>query len=210
MFYNSILNDKEIQKRFKEIDENDKSDSNHGMRHALNVVKNVEKLSNILNVDKVTEDYLKIAAYVHDLGQKYGKDEHVSKSVLIAQEVLKDRIDAIWYKKIIKAIKLHHEKDYISSLDLFEHILLFADKMDFASDRIVEEYSNKASKNYYIQSNIESVDYLIDNNIFIVQIKLKNNLTEDEFKTWNFYSKIKKRIEEFAYKLDLDYKIIYI
>lgn len=68
MNYLEIYNDQYIWNQFYEIDKSNKVYKNHGLKHALNVVSNIEELSKILNISNDELKYLKIAGYLHDIG----------------------------------------------------------------------------------------------------------------------------------------------
>lgn len=202
MNYLDIFNDKIILKKFDLIDKNNNNSFNHGLQHAQNVIDIMKKLVKLLKIGKVEENYLLIACALHDIGQLDGKENHFVRSKEYAKDYLKGRLDQEWYEKILLAIENHHEKEKIDDLTLFEHLVLFADKMDFSYKRL--------AKNYF-QNNFEkhilNVDFAIKNNIFKVIIKTDQSITESDFKTWNYYSKIAERIKQFARKLKMDYEI---
>ncbi|MBQ7105540.1 MAG: HD domain-containing protein [Bacilli bacterium] len=200
MTYESVKKDENILKILKEID---KQHSNiyHGMNHTLNVINNINKLCSLLNISKHENDLLKIAGLLHDIGHQTGKENHEIKSYEFAKDYLKNKINENDYLKIINAINKHHEKENIANLTLFEHILLFADKMDFSYTRINSELNE-----YTLEKDILEINFEIKENYFITSIKT-NKLNIKDFKNWPYYTKVKKRIEEFARKLKKEPKI---
>lgn len=206
MKYTDLINDKEIKKIFFKIDDNTDNQVIHGEQHALNVVDYTQKISRLLKIDDETQEYLKIAAYLHDIGHQYGKDNHPINSKIFANKYLKDKIDEKWLKRILSAIEKHHEHKKINELDLFEHILLFADKMDFSYKRLNKKYLEIHQSEYLLEKDIININFDIKNNTFIILIKTKN-LSLNKFQKWSFYNKTIKRIEEFANKINMNYEI---
>lgn len=207
MNYLEIYNDQYIRNQFYEIDKSNKVYKNHGLKHALTVVSNIEKLSKILNVSTEELNYLKIAGYLHDIGRSITKEayEHDIKGSEFINNYLTNKIDKEWLKRISSTVEKHHTNENLENLNLFEHIVLFADKMDFSIARVED---NEISE--YFEKNIKSVDFEIDKNYIYVVIQLINNKTEEDFMNWDPSNKIIKRIKEFADKLDRKYKINFI
>lgn len=203
MTYKDILNDKKILDIYNEIDKKNISPIIHGKQHVLNVIDNLEKLSKVIYIDNKDLELLKIAITLHDIGHIYEKDIHPIKSYEFAKEYLQDKINTDDLEKIISAIKNHHEKENINNITLFEHILLFIDKMDFTNKRL---NLNHKTKEYLIESDILDINFETDNNFFYVIIKT-NNIAIDKLKYWDYYPKIVKRINEFAHKLNKNYEI---
>lgn len=207
MNYLEIYNDQYIRNQFYEIDKSNRVYKNHGLKHALNVVSNIEKLSKILNISNEELKYLKIAGYLHDIGRSITKEtrDHDIKGAEFINDYLTNKIDKNWLGKISSAVEKHHTYDNLETLSLFEHIILFADKMDFSTARVEENETKE-----YFEKNIQSIDFKIDENYIYVIIQLINYKTKEDFMNWDPSNKIIKRIKEFADKLDRKYKINFI
>lgn len=207
MNYLEIYNDQYIRNQFYEIDKSNKVYKNHGLKHALNVVSNIEKLSKILNISNEELNYLKIAGYLHDIGRSITKEtrDHDIKGAEFINNYLTNKIDKNWLDKISSAVEKHHTYDNLETLSLFEYIILFADKMDFSTTRVEENETKE-----YFEKNIQSIDFKIDENYIYVIIQLINYKTKEDFMNWDPSNKIIKRIKEFADKLDRKYKINFI
>ena len=87
------------------------------------------------------------------------------------------------------AIEKHHEKENVNSLSLFEHILLFSDKMDFS-------YKRLKVKDECFESNILDIDFEIVNNKFILECRCIRSFSDDELSKSEKYQKILKRVQE--------------
>ena len=198
MTYKDILQDQEILDIYDEIDKNNTSTIYHGKNHVLNVLDNLDKLNNLLNIEKHDLELLKIAITLHDIGHSYGEKEHYKKSEELARKYLKNKINNHDLEKILSAIKKHHEKENIKDLSIFEHLLLFSDKMDFTYKRL---NPNHKTREYLLESDILDINFNLENDNFIVNIKT-TNIDTDKLKFWPYYSKITKSIDEFADKIN--------
>ena len=194
-----MISDTSINELFEKIDSRDDV-YNHGMKHALNVVDNIEKLGKLLNINSEELNYLKIAGYLHDIGRVDNDENHQVFSKNFVFNYLNSKIDSVWLDKILLAIEKHHEKENVSNLSLFEHILLFADKMDFS-------YKRLKVKEECFENNILDIDFMIVDNKFILECRCIRLFLQDELMNSVKYQKIIKRIQEFSSKLNLGYEI---
>ena len=199
MKYIDLISDTSINELFEKIDYRDDV-YNHGMKHALNVVDNIEKLGKLLNINSEELNYLKIAGYLHDIGRADNDENHQVFSKNFVFNYLNSKIDSVWLDKILLAIEKHHEKENVSNLSLFEHILLFADKMDFS-------YKRLKVKEECFENNILDIDFMIVDNKFILECRCIRPFLQDELMNSIKYQKIIKRVQEFSSKLNLDYEI---
>ena len=206
MNYKELLNDSIIVGEFDKIDQHHDNRFDHGKKHAENVMNNVIKLANVLGLGETEINYLCIACLLHDLGQLGGSENHYLRSKEFAEVYLKDKISKNWLDKIILAVENHHEKQNVDNLSLFEHLVLFADKMDFTNKRLDYGYINKAKEECF-EIHIINVDFKVENDVLSVIISTDGKIAEKDFVEWDYYPKILKRIEEFASKLKLKYSI---
>lgn len=86
---------------------------------------------------------------------------------------------------------------------VFEHILLFADKLDVTKVRQNKKYTSKNNQDNYIET-IEEVNFKIEGKNFIVEI-IKNK--EKNLKEWDYFKKMEERVIEFANKINKTGKI---
>lgn len=75
-----LLLNKELKQKLEEIDKICPSEISHGYQHAKNVIENIKKLAKLLEIEETITDYLIIAGYLHDLGQKEGPKDHTIRS----------------------------------------------------------------------------------------------------------------------------------
>lgn len=207
MNYKDLVADSRLKEILATIDNNNDNQMNHGFQHTVNVVENIEKLGNILKIDNKTLEHLKMAGYLHDIGQITPTNNHSLEGSKMAMNYLSGKMDKKSYNKILAAIKHHHEKERIKELPLFEHIVLFADKMDFTYKRLDKNYCKKHPEIDYVENYILEVNFEIEKTKFIVLIKVQDKVAINKIETWEYYPKIKRRIGEFANKLSKEYQI---
>ncbi len=205
MLYNDILLDTKLIDYLKTIDEKHDANVFHGLNHALGVVHNAELLGVLLQLDDETINCLKIAALLHDTGMIDGKDNHPLKGAQFAYKYLAGKIDDKWVNTIYNAILHHHEKEDITSLPLFEHILLYADKSDVTKKRIDDIYCEKNNLPLPFGAYITDLKYEIVDKTFILTYYLSEAKKID---TWDYFIKLDKRTKEFADKLGLAKAVI--
>ena len=75
--------------------------------------------------------------------------------------------------------------------------------MDFTYKRL---NPNHKTREYLLESDILDINFNLENDNFIVNIKT-TNIDTDKLKYWPYYSKITKRIDEFADKINKKSKI---
>ncbi|MCX8074196.1 MAG: HD domain-containing protein [Clostridia bacterium] len=202
--YKQILEDQEIIDELRKIDDHSNSSYNHGIRHAKHVVDIMKKLIVLLNIEKPESEYLLIACTLHDIGQVYGSDNHSMKSREFAQKYLKNKVDEQWISKILSSLETHHQRENLDNLPLFNHLVLFADKIDFTCRRLEKGITDA------FENHITGVDFKIENNIFKVMITSDKEVTAINFLNDFEYSiKIIDRIQQFASKLKLSYEIFF-
>lgn len=205
MKYEDILKDEVIINKLKEIDANNTGKVLHGIKHAEGVIINVTKMCQLLNINDKDTNLLKMAALLHDIGQIYGNAKHCEKGYEFVNEYFKNKLNKEDLNKISLAILHHHDKEEISSMSLFNHILLICDKLDFGHSRINPFYLEKNPDD--VACLIDRVDFEISENIFKVNIYLYKDIDKE---VWEYYPKIKGRIKEFAKKINKDDEIEFI
>ena len=63
----------------------------HNFDHTLEVVHNVKEIATAVNLNKIDTETVMIAAWFHDTGYLFTRDEHEERSVLIATDFLHDQ-----------------------------------------------------------------------------------------------------------------------
>lgn len=105
----------------------DLDDPVHGIEHMRGVVDNTITLLN--NQNEADKEVCILSAYWHDVGRKYGKEDHELKSAeMLKQELMSLNYDNDFIEKCYKAIYKHGEKTIPDTLEGI--IVRDADKLD--------------------------------------------------------------------------------
>ena len=154
-----ILNDKKIAAFYHEVDKQNKVPFSHGHKHVRNVYHIMEKLCDAFHISNMEREALLIAAALHDVGQVTGRDNHGFKSMEFSREYLLQYKDELgeYYDLILLAIEHHSSKDDMQEYPLFVQMLRFADKMDFTSERLEDNYRDRFD--YFISEDISDVNF---------------------------------------------------
>jgi len=183
---NDIFCDKTVVNEYRKIDANNAVPFNHGLKHVRNVVKIMEKLTDTVGITGEDREDLLLAAFLHDVGQADGREEHGLKGARIARLVLRG-ISKIRINKIVNGIEFHDQTDNQSELTLFTNLLSFADKMDFTRERFddnwqertPEWYKKNLGKNIY--EHILNVNFEKNGKYFKVLIITDGSLAKADF-----------------------------
>ena len=181
-----IFCNQSIVDEYHKIDKNNAVPFNHGLKHVQNVVKIMQKLTDAVGITGDDQADLLIAAFLHDVGQADGRNEHGPKGAKIAQTVLCDISDDR-LSKILDGIELHDQIENQDDLTLFTNLLSFADKMDFTRDRLDNNweertpdwYKKNLGKNIY--EHILSVDFKKEGGFLKVLITTDGSLELADF-----------------------------
>lgn len=181
IFLNKIIIDE-----YHKIDENNAVPFNHGLKHVQNVVKIMGKLTDVIGITGEDREDLLLAAFLHDVGQADGRNDHGLKGAKIARSVLVD-ISEERLNKIMDGIKLHDQTENKNELPLFTNLLSFADKMDFTrnrfddnwQERTPEWYKKNLGKNIY--EHILSVGFEKNDGYLKVLIVTDGSLEKADF-----------------------------
>ena len=164
MFYEDIIEDKEINEYIKYSDEclKNMGFTEHGLAHVKKVVNSVEYILSQLNYDEHTIELGKIAGYVHDIGNCVNRHHHSHSSALMAQRLLHDRnFPLMDIAKISYAVGNHDEGDGTPA-DPLSAALIIADKADVRRSRVrkfsVSDFDIHDKVNYAISNANLTVD----------------------------------------------------
>ena len=199
--YKDILENDFIKNEYNKIDSINPYPFNHGLRHVKNVCSIMDKLCDILKIEKERKKALLIACALHDVGQYDGREKHGLKARIIAEKLFdKELKNSKYYKDICLAIEEHDSKCDIK-YSLFTILVQFSDKMDFTKNRLESWYKEKYG--YRMWEDANSVDYIYDEKYFGINI-LTNKIDNIIVKFFNesFTVKIINAVVVLANKLN--------
>lgn len=145
MNYKDIKNNKEVIALLDKGSKNLRTMgyTDHSSVHCEQVAKRAASILEELKYDKHMVELVKIAGYLHDIGNAINRSHHAEYGAILANDILKntdisteDRID------IISAIG-NHDESTGGANDVISAALIIADKSDVRRDRVIEKDKSK-------------------------------------------------------------------
>lgn len=145
MNYKDIKNNKEVIALLDKGSKNLRTMgyTDHSSVHCEQVAKRAASILEELKYDKHMVELVKIAGYLHDIGNAINRTHHAEYGAILANDILKntdisteDRID------IISAIG-NHDESTGGANDVISAALIIADKSDVRRDRVIEKDKSK-------------------------------------------------------------------
>ena len=194
--FEQISNDPYILDIYEDIKSNIDPNGHaiHSLDHIHNVVSLVEKFLKLLEFDESTIERAKIAAFLHDIGMKYGKENHAQKSYEIAREYFVDKmINTGNNDEVLTAIK-HHSEGLED--DIVTSALMLADKLDVKYSRVTNlgKRVHGIRQYYYIHNVVVMINSTSLKIMFLVDEKANKKELEDYY----FTAKIFRAVNQFA------------
>lgn len=159
MNFKDIKNNKEVIVLLEKGNQNLKKlgYTEHSMVHCELVAKRAASILEELKYDKHTVELVKIAGYLHDIGNAINRRHHAENGAILANEILRgmnmpveDRVD------IISAIG-NHDESTGGANDVISAALIIADKSDVRRERVNEkdksQYDIHDKVNYAVTSS---------------------------------------------------------
>ncbi|MBQ7308302.1 MAG: HD domain-containing protein [Clostridia bacterium] len=203
--YKEILNDTQIINIYNTIKQDKILWGDHSLLHINSVLKNIDKICQIFNIDQKTKELVLIAGVLHDTGVLQGKKGHAERSFEFAKQYLQKfkEISENDKKIILFAIKNHSEIS--SEHNLETKILVLADKCDITKTRVTQAGMNILGMREY--SNINSVDIDIKDNVLVISIHTEPQFNKKEFLEFYFTETLNNAVKNITQSFDLDFKI---
>ncbi|MBQ4428369.1 MAG: HD domain-containing protein [Clostridia bacterium] len=138
MKYGDITNNKEIQKYYEKGNAilAELGYTDHSVAHTTMVAKKAAEILTAFNYDKHDIELVKIAGFLHDIGNVINRSHHAEYGALLANEILKEEDLSIADRvQIVSAIANHDESTGVVS-DPITAALIIADKTDVRRTRV--------------------------------------------------------------------------
>ena len=138
MKYGDITNNKEIQKYYEKGNAilAKLGYTDHSVAHTTMVAKKAAEILTAFNFDKHDIELVKIAGYLHDIGNVINRSHHAEYGALLANEILKEEDLSISDRvQIVSAIANHDESTGVAT-DPITAALIIADKTDVRRSRV--------------------------------------------------------------------------
>jgi metal-dependent HD superfamily phosphatase/phosphodiesterase len=136
--YNKIKNDEKIKTYINKADESLKliGYTEHSFAHLGKVAEVSSFILKTLGYDEKTIETVKIASYLHDIGNLVNRIEHAQSGAIMAFKILTDmNIDADIIADVVTAIG-NHDEGTANTLNPISAALILADKADVRRSRV--------------------------------------------------------------------------
>ena len=164
MKYKDIKENEEVQTLISKGNENlgILGYTDHSEVHAALVAERAASILEILGYKKKQIELVKVAAYMHDIGNAINRSRHAEYGSLLANDILKetgmDRQDRL---TVVSAIA-HHDESTGGATDVISAALIIADKTDVRRNRVRQK--PKASFDVHDRVNyaVTKTDLIVD------------------------------------------------
>lgn len=136
--YNLIRNDEKIKTYINKADESLKliGYTEHSFAHITKVAEVSSFILKTLGYDDKTIEIVKIAAYLHDIGNLINRIEHAQSGAIMAFKILTDlNVDADVIADVVTAIG-NHDEGTANTLNPISAALILGDKSDVRRSRV--------------------------------------------------------------------------
>lgn len=136
--YNLIRNDEKIKTYINKADESLKliGYTEHSFAHITKVAEVSSFILETLGYDDKTIETVKIAAYLHDIGNLVNRIEHAQSGAIMAFKILTDlNVDADVIADVVTAIG-NHDEGTANTLNPISAALILGDKSDVRRSRV--------------------------------------------------------------------------
>lgn len=147
----------------------------HSIRHITIVSNRAAEVLQKLNYDEHRIELVKIAGYMHDIGNVVNRTDHAHSGAILAYQILKDMgMDMSDRTDIMMAIGNHDEATGTAVSDISAALIL-ADKSDVHRDRVVNKNMSTFDKHDKVNYAVTNADFKMD----VEDKKITLNLTID-------------------------------
>ena len=205
MKHTQILNDKKIIDIYNTIKQDKILWGDHSLIHINAVLKNINTICDLFNVNDRKRELILIAGVLHDTGVLQGKNEHASRSFLFASEYLKECKTLLEEEKDIALNAIKNHSTISEDHNLETKILVLADKCDITKTRVTKAGKKQLGMREY--QNINQVEIKTEDNFLKVILNVTKNFNKEEFNNFYFTDTLLRAIKSLAKNYDLSYKL---
>lgn len=108
----------------------------HSRKHAAKVSETAGRILKELGYGKHVIELVKIAGYMHDIGNSVNRHDHPHSGALLAYGILKERGMSLSDAMTVMTAIGHHDEDTGAAVDAVSAALILADKTDVRRNRV--------------------------------------------------------------------------
>jgi metal-dependent HD superfamily phosphatase/phosphodiesterase len=164
MKYKEIKDNEEVQALIAKGNENlgVLGFTDHSEMHASLVAERAAEILGSLGYKKKQIELVKVAAYMHDIGNAINRSRHAEYGAILANDLLKQKNIDIQERLTIVSAIAHHDESTGGATDVISAALIIADKTDVRRNRVRQK--PKASFDVHDRVNyaVTRTDLVID------------------------------------------------
>ena len=164
MKYKEIKDNEEVQALIAKGNENlgVLGFTDHSEIHASLVAERAAEILGSLGYKKKQIELVKVAAYMHDIGNAINRSRHAEYCAILANDLLKQKNIDIQERLTIVSAIAHHDESTGGATDVISAALIIADKTDVRRNRVRQK--PKASFDVHDRVNyaVTRTDLVID------------------------------------------------
>ena len=136
--------------------------TDHSEVHAASVAERAASILEILGYKKKQIELVKVAAFMHDIGNAINRSRHAEYGSLLANDILKktgmDRQERL---TVVSAIA-HHDESTGGATDVISAALIIADKTDVRRNRVRQKPKANFDVHDRVNYAVTKTDLIID------------------------------------------------
>ncbi|MDD4028445.1 MAG: HD domain-containing protein [Caldisericia bacterium] len=137
--------------------------TDHGMNHIEMVTKRALMIADKLTFTDEEKELVGIAAYMHDIGNITGRQNHSIAGSIMAFQLLRElHMDITHISKIMTAIA-NHDENNSEITDTISAVLIIADKSDVRQSRVREKNRQKFDIHDRVNFAVQSSSLIVIN-----------------------------------------------
>jgi metal-dependent HD superfamily phosphatase/phosphodiesterase len=164
MKYKEIKDNEEVQALIAKGNENlgVLGFTDHSEMHASLVAERAAEILGSLGYKKKQIELVKVAAYMHDIGNAINRSRHAEYGAILANDLLKQKNIDIQERLTVVSAIAHHDESTGGATDVISAALIIADKTDVRRNRVRQK--PKASFDVHDRVNyaVTRTDLVID------------------------------------------------
>lgn len=136
--------------------------TDHSEVHAALVAQRATNILEILGYSKKQIELVKVAAFMHDIGNAINRSRHAEYGSLLANDILKEAgMDRQERLTVVSAIA-HHDESTGGATDVISAALIIADKTDVRRNRVRQKPKANFDVHDRVNYAVTKTDLIID------------------------------------------------
>lgn len=136
--------------------------TDHSEVHAALVAERAANILEILGYSKKEIELVKVAAFMHDIGNAINRSRHAEYGSLLANDILKETgMDRQERLAVVSAIA-HHDESTGGATDVISAALIIADKTDVRRNRVRQKPKANFDVHDRVNYAVTKTDLIID------------------------------------------------